>query len=100
MRTVVEEKTDSNAKKQAGLDFANGVFVHRTDGGYPITSLIAIKPNLKTASFYRDPIGKMGVDTDAYFVEGIIESMKSLNLSGSQFYLRETHCRDFDEFGI
>jgi len=100
MRTNVDAKTDSEAKKQAGLDFGTNVFVPRSDGGYPVTNLIAIKPNLKTASFYRDPIGKMGVDTDAYFVEGVIESMKSLGLSGSQFYLRETHCRDFDEFGI
>ena len=33
--------------------------------------------------------GNMGIVTDPYFVEGIIESLKLLGLSGSQFYLRE-----------
>jgi hypothetical protein len=42
----------------------------------------------------------MGVVTDVYFVEGIIDSMKDLDLSGDRFYIREVNCpEDFYEDG-
>ncbi len=36
----------------------------------------------------------MGIVTDAYFVEGIIESMKELTIAAEQFYIREVNCPD------
>ena len=98
MRTDVAEKTNNNAKKQAGLDFGRSVFVPKDDTGFPITGLVPIKPNLKP-DVASDPIKRMGMDTDAYFVEGIIESMKDLGLSGSQFYMREAWCKSNDNGG-
>ncbi len=92
MHTNVDEKTNNDAKKQAGLDFGRSVFVPKDNTGFPITSIVPIKPNLKP-DVARDPIKRMGMDTDAYFVEGIIESLKDLGLSGNQFYMREAWCK-------
>lgn len=36
----------------------------------------------------------MGIVTDAYFVEGGIESLKELGLESRQFYIREVNCPD------
>jgi hypothetical protein len=42
----------------------------------------------------------MGIVTDAFFVEGIIESLKELSISSSQFYIREVNCpADFADGG-
>ena len=42
----------------------------------------------------------MGIVTDSNFVEGIIESIKSLGAAGKQFYIRETNCpADYEEGG-
>ncbi|MFC1607671.1 DUF362 domain-containing protein, partial [Candidatus Latescibacterota bacterium] len=91
MRTDVDEKMNSEAKTKAGFDFGNSVFVHSDDGGNPIADMVAIKPNMKTGQ--ASSLDKlMGMDTDAWFVGGIIDSIKELGLSGDQFYLRETNC--------
>jgi len=100
MRTNVEVKTASDAKKKAGLDFGRSVFVPREkgeSGSIPLTSKIAIKPNL-TSSFSKYPIDTnvsveygRGIVTDPFFVEGIIESLKEWWISGSQFYIREVN---------
>ncbi len=49
MRTDVDVKTNSEAKKNAGLDFSRSVFVP-SDSGVPLTHLIPIKPNLTSFS--------------------------------------------------
>ena len=91
MRTNVDVKTNSEANKRVGLDFGRSVFVpkEKDDGGVPLTDNIAIKPNLTCrGKWQKRPYtieGSMGIVTDAYFVEGIIESMKELGISGSQF---------------
>jgi hypothetical protein len=36
----------------------------------------------------------MGIVTDAFFVEGIIESLKELSIAAGQFYIREVNCPD------
>jgi len=105
MSTSVDVKTNSAAMKSAGLAFGGSVFVARdvSDGGIPLTNKIALKPNLTCrASGHAQytVVRSMGIQTDAYFVEGIIESMKELGLSGSQFYLREVNCpADFIDGG-
>ncbi|MCE5249388.1 DUF362 domain-containing protein [bacterium] len=106
MRTDVDVKTNSEAKLKVGLDFGRSVIVPKAeeDGGIPLTHKIAIKPNLTCSSTsnknYTLEYG-MGIITDPYFVEGVIESMKELGFSGSQFYMREANCpEDFGPRGF
>jgi hypothetical protein len=95
MRTQVDVKTNSEAKKQAGIDFARTVMVPKKDKGIPLTYKIPIKPNLTCSETsnpkYTDEY-RMGVNTDGYFIEGVIEGMKELGFSGKQFYIREVNC--------
>jgi len=101
MRTNVDKKTNGDAIKQAALEFSRSVFVPREDG-VPLTHLVPIKPNLtcraRGSSKYTVE-RSMGIVTDAYFVEGVIEGMKELGLSGSQFFIREVNCPDDFEDG-
>ena len=105
LRTSVAAKTDGPAIRQAGLGFGRSAFIPRAveAGGLPLTSPVAIKPNL-TCRMSSDPRytieGTMGIVTDCYFVEGLIESLKELGLAGSQFHLREVSCPvDFADSG-
>lgn len=105
MRTAVDVKTNSAAMKSAGLAFGRSVFVAQdvASGGVPLSRKIALKPNLTCRGKWNAKYTitrSMGVQTDAYFVEGVIESMKELGLSGSQFYIREVNCpEDFIDGG-
>ena len=89
MKTAVDVKTNSAAVKQAGLTFGSSVFVPMTAPGVPKTHKVALKPNI--VMMPTTDAEDMGIVTDAYFVEGIIESLKLLGLSGNQFYLREVN---------
>ena len=106
MRTNVDIKTNSYAMKDAGLKFGRSVFLTKDkgEGAFPLTNKIAIKPNLtcsstsashtgagKSRTYYPLEYG-MGIVTDPHFVEGVIEAMKELWLSGNQFYIREVNC--------
>jgi len=104
MRTDVDVKTNAQAMKNAGLKFGRSVFVQKTKGkgSIPLTHRVAVKPNItnsftskehypKQAAKYPLEYG-MGIITDPYFVEGSIEAMKELGLSGSQFNIREVNC--------
>ncbi len=97
MRTDVDVKTNASAIKQAGLSFGRSVFglTDDPDNGVPLTHKAVIKPNL-TCRGKWDPDytieRSMGVVTDANFTEGIIESLKELNISASQIYAREVNC--------
>ena len=86
-RTQVPAKTDAAAKKQEGQDLAREVFVLRDDSGIPLSSKIALKPNITCGG--GAAVDRMGIITDCDFVEGFIEGMKDLGLRGNQFYLRE-----------
>lgn len=91
MRTNVDVKTNGAAIKDVAQQFSRSVFVPK-ENGYPISTMIPIKPNLTSSisSSYTLEHG-MGIVTDPYFVEGVIEGMKELGLAGSQFYLREVN---------
>jgi hypothetical protein len=97
MSTNINLKTNSSAIKGAGLDFGRSVFGLTDDvvSGIPLTNKIVIKPNLtcrnRTHNMYTVE-RSMGIVTDAYFVEGIIESLKELGLTSGQFYIREVNC--------
>lgn len=91
MRTNIATKTESDAKKAVGLDFARTVFVP-SETGVPISHLIPIKPNLTSFGSSASTIEQeMGILTDVFFVEGVIEGMKELGISGDQFFIREAN---------
>jgi hypothetical protein len=94
MQTDVDVKTDTTAKLHTGLRFARSAFLPMDTPGIPLTHMIPIKPNL-TSSQTRDKDysleSGMGIVTDPYFVEGMIEGMKELGISGDRFYLREVN---------
>ena len=103
MRTDVDVKTNSAAMKEAGLSFGRSVvgLTDDPDHGVPLTHNIAIKPNLTCRFRWHENYtieGSMGIVTDAYFTEGIVESMKELSIGASQIHLREVNCpEDLEE---
>ncbi|MCE5348051.1 MAG: DUF362 domain-containing protein [Bacteroidales bacterium] len=104
MKTNVADKTSSAAIKAVGLDFGRSVFglTDNTAEGIPLTHKVVIKPNLtcRSRSSSKYTIERsMGIVTDAFFVEGIIESLKELGISSGQFYIREVNCPDDFEDG-
>ncbi len=103
LSTNVDTKLNTSAKKEVGFAFGSSVFVPMTTAGIPTTAPVAIKPNLtcraRTHPSYTIE-RSMGIVTDVYFVEGIIESLIGLGLTGSQFSLREVNCPgDFADGG-
>jgi hypothetical protein len=99
LRTNVDVKTNSQAIKAAGLAFGRSVFVTTDDQiqGIPLSHKILIKPNLTCRQRNRDIYtveNSMGIVTDAFFVEGVIESLKELGIAAEQFYIREVNCPD------
>ncbi|HNR40978.1 MAG TPA: DUF362 domain-containing protein [Bacteroidales bacterium] len=99
MKTNVDVKTNSSVIKKTGLDFGRSVFCNTGDkeNGFPKTGKIVIKPNLtcraRNSSAYTIE-RSMGIVTDAFFVEGVIESLKELGLSSNQLFIREVNCPD------
>ena len=94
MKTVIDSKIDAKAKKKAGEDFVRSVIIPKDESGIPVTHKIAIKPNLTAHNVENERFSKedtMGIATDTDFVEGTIEGMKKLGISGKQFYLREVN---------
>jgi uncharacterized protein (DUF362 family) len=103
LSTNIDTKLNSSAKKQVGLAFGSSVFVPMTTAGTPTTANVAVKPNLTCRSRTHPAYTierSMGIVTDVYFVEGVLESLMGLGLSGSQFSLREVNCPgDFADGG-
>ena len=104
MKTNIDMKTNSSAIKEAGLSFGRSVFglTEDTENGIPLTHKVVIKPNLTCRSRGSNGysiLRSMGIVTDAYFVEGVIESLKELGIAAGQMYIREVNCPDDLEDG-
>ena len=96
MRTHVDYKTNSEACKKAGLDFGRSVFVPMDNTGTPVTHDIATKPNLTGHQAVDEKRGftledTMGITTDAFFVEGLFESLKELGVAGNKMHTRDVN---------
>lgn len=94
MKTNVDVKTNTEAKVQAGTDFARTVIVtvSEEDGGVPLTHNVAIKPNLTWAQKTNKNAtveGCRGIVTDPEFVEGIIGGLNNLGIPPGQIYTRD-----------
>jgi hypothetical protein len=99
MKTNIDRKTNSAAIRSAGLDFGRSVFGFSDDPdtGIPLSHRVVIKPNLTCRQRGRDIYtveNSMGIVTDAFFVEGIIESLKELTIPSDRFHIREVNCPD------
>ena len=99
MQTNVDAKTSSEAIRQAGLHFGHSIFTltENANEGIPLTHKVVIKPNLtcrQRSSSKYSVLGSMGIVTDAFFVEGVIESLKELGIASEQFFIREVNCPD------
>jgi hypothetical protein len=96
MRTHVDRKTNSAACKRVGLDLGHSLFVPMDNTGVPLTHTIAGKPNLTAHETVDKKRGltledTMGITTDAYFVEGLFESLKELGVAGRSLNVRDTN---------
>ena len=96
MRSNVDVKTNGAAIKEVGLNFGQSVFTLTDDeqSGVPLSQIFNIKPNLVGRYMWEEAYtreGTMGIITDAYFVEGVIESMKALGIGADQIYIRDTN---------
>ncbi len=104
MKTSVDIKTNAEAMKAAGLSFGRSVLglTNDTETGVPLSNKFTFKPNLTCRARWHEKYTlerSMGIVTDASFMEGIIESMKELGITGSQFYMREVNCESDLEDG-
>ncbi|HXH48684.1 MAG TPA: hypothetical protein VNM47_04870, partial [Terriglobia bacterium] len=96
MRTHVDHKTNSAACKQVGLELGRSLLVPMDSTGVPLTHTIAGKPNLTAHETVDKKRGltledTMGITTDAYFVEGLFESLKELGVAGRSLNVRDTN---------
>ena len=94
MRTNVDYKTNSAACKEVGLNLGRSVFVPMNNTGIPVSYNIAAKPNLTAHQAVDERRGftledTMGITTDAFFVEGMFESLKELGVAGNHMHTRD-----------
>jgi uncharacterized protein (DUF362 family) len=88
-RTNVAQKTDDEAKRREGTEFAKEILTLRDTAGIPLSHKIAIKANLTCTSGHGKTDEGMGILTDKCFVEGLIEGMVELGLPADNMYMRE-----------
>ena len=88
-RTSVSDKTDSEAKQREGLALAGSLFAPGDTPGIPLGAQLAIKANLTCASGQGNTDAGMGILTDKFFLEGMIEGLVSAGFPAEQAYIRE-----------
>lgn len=85
-RTNVPHKLAANAKREAGLALARGIFVPMDHAGVPVTYRVVLKPNatgLDPNSSRSEDL--LGVGTDTDFYEGLVLGLKELGLNKFHF---------------
>ena len=94
MRTNVDKKTNREANRRTGTTFARSVFIPSDRNGIPVSRKIAIKPNITGGG--GNSLETMGIITDPFFVEGVVDGMKPLGLGADQFAVREVNSKSWD----
>jgi len=92
--TSVDQKTNTAAIKQVGYDLGKTLFVATTSAGnaFPVSGPVAIKPNITSWAWDITPNEPtMGIQTDPYFVEGLIDSLFDLTVPAPAIYIREAN---------
>ena len=86
VRTSVVDRTDAAAKQAIGKSLAQQLFTLQDSPGIPLSSKIAIKPNLTSNCRSGD---KFAIITDREFLGGMIDGMAETGFSPSQIYVRD-----------
>jgi len=97
LRTDVDAKTNAAAILDIGHQLGQSLFFAKTDPerSFPVSANVAIKPNITSWSWDKQPIEQiMGIQTDANFVEGIINSLKDLTVGADTIYIRDGNFSD------
>ena len=94
MRTNVDLKTNREANREAGVDFARSVFVPSDESGLSLSRRIAIKPNITGGG--GNTVESMGIITDPFFVEGVVDGMKPLGFTADRFSVREVNSKSWE----
>lgn len=92
--TGVDVKTNTAAINQAGYDLGKTLFVAKAsaENAFPIGGPVAIKPNITSWAWDITPEeSTMGIQTDPFFVEGIIGSLADLGVLPSSQYIRDAN---------
>jgi hypothetical protein len=92
LRTNVDLKTNVQAIKSTGYQLGRTLFVSKPDaaGNFPLTANVAIKPNITSWSWDKQPIEEtMGIQTDPNFVEGVINSLQDLTIDTANVHIRD-----------
>ena len=92
--TAVDVKTNSLAITEVGRDLAKTLFVPKDNGvgAYPVGTSVVLKPNITSWVWDIPPREQtMGIQTDPYFVEGIIKSLGDLDIASKNIYIREAN---------
>jgi hypothetical protein len=85
-KTNVPVRSDAEAKRKETFAFVKQILTLRDSGGAPLTSKIAIKPNLTSA---KNTGLTYGIVTDPFVVEGFVDGFEGIGLKTDQIYIRE-----------
>jgi hypothetical protein len=94
LRTGVDAKTNTAALKDVGYQLGRSLFVAKPDsrGAYPVTTNLVLKPNITSWASDKPPIEPtMGIQTDPFFVEGIVSGFRDLSVPIQNVYVREAN---------
>ena len=103
LRTGVDIKTNTSALKDVGHQLGRSLFVSKSDGaaGYPVSANVVLKPNMTSWAWDKAPIEQtMGIQTDPYFVEGVVNSLYDLTVLAKNTYIREANYSPSQADGI
>ena len=94
VRTGVDAKTNISALKDVGHQLGQTLFVAKPDGvaGFPVSANVVLKPNITSWRWDKTPIEQtMGIQTDPYFVEGVVNSLFDVSILAQNTYIREAN---------
>jgi hypothetical protein len=94
LRTNVDMKTNAVAIKDAGYQLGKTLFIGTSTPvhAYPVVGNVVIKPNITSWSWDKTPKEQtMGIQTDPYFVEGILKSLQDLTIPSANMFIREAN---------
>lgn len=86
LRTHVADRKDTDAKQSIGRTLARQLFSLQRRTGIPLSSKIAIKPNLTSNCRSGDTYA---IITDREFVGGMVDGMTQTGFSASRIYVRD-----------
>ena len=102
LKTAIASKTNASDICDVGHQFGQSLFVAKSDaeGNFPTAANVAIKPNLTSWSWDKTPVEQtMGIQTDANFVEGVMKSLREIQIDAGSIYIRDGNFSDARQDG-